>query len=752
MDGPSEPDRITRSVLDHLKGVLREGDPAAPAAPPGPARRLGRYEILSELGQGGAGVVYRAHDPELRRIVALKRISRIPTESEKARFLREARTAAQLRHPNIVGIYDIGEAEGQTYIAMELVEGAPLDQAAAGLPRRRRLEIVRDVARALQAAHERGIAHRDIKPGNIVIRPDGQPVVLDFGLAKDVEPESRVTATGAVVGTPAYLSPEQALGHPGHVDTRTDLYSLGVVLYELVTGRLPHGETTLYGQVKAILEREPPSPSSIDRSVGRDLEAIILKALEKDKRYRYPTAAALAGDLDALLRGDPVGVRGGKALRWLRRRRKALALAGAAVAAAAAIVVFVRPADRPAALPAGEPGEADRLTANAEGEILKAIEAVRKGKAKRIQEPLLKAAEARLEEALKSFDGLARPYLVLAKSQSFRGAHAEALATLARMRRKVATVPEEQALVQEAHERVMLFAVEALPSADGFDLGRLRAQEGFAEFLQRLGKGPGRAAAIRPALEKAASGPPREAFAAARQLAAEEGDLESVPCVGHPLTALLAHGSNEMPRPPGPGAGCDKVIRMAAAIPGGRRSQAAAQQKALQEVIASEIVAPAGACYLLAHFDLSDDKADEAIRHAALARPAADQKYALEYFQGVCTLTRDPRRAAGHFERAAQLRPNLDEARYHLAAALAVQAGGRAAGEERDRLLGRALEILKEIAPRAKGAAGPDAPAPFDRTLLRFKLSIRTLQADPLLEPIRSHPRWGPELRRLGGR
>jgi len=268
--------------------------------------QYGRYETERELGRGSMGIVYQAHDPHLDRRVALKilRPDLVTTETFVQRFLKEAKAAARLSHPNIVAVYDADEAQGTIYIAMELLAGEPLDR----IMRTRKFsesEIIHfgiQVARVLDYAHENGIVHRDIKPANIILDPKGQIKITDFGVARIEDPSApQLTMAGEVMGTPAYMSPEQALGKS--VDGRTDLYSLGVVLYELSTGVRPFRGETLSAVLMAIVHETPPEPQSINASLSPDLARIIMRCMSKVPEERFQTGEALAKALESMGRG-----------------------------------------------------------------------------------------------------------------------------------------------------------------------------------------------------------------------------------------------------------------------------------------------------------------------------------------------------------------------------------------------------------------------------------------------------------------
>jgi tetratricopeptide (TPR) repeat protein/ribosomal protein S27E len=289
-------------------------------------QKIGRFQIECELGHGGYGTVFKAHDSKLQRLVAVKvpRHGGGGTEKERQRFLREARNASRLHHPGIVPIFDLGESDGLVYIVSEFVDGSTL---AALLPPRKlsfreAAEIVASVSDGLQAAHESGVVHRDIKPSNIIIDRSGQPHLTDFGMARQFENDATLTVEGQVLGTPAYMSPEQAAGNSHRVDRRTDTYGLGVVLYELLTGERPfHGTTQMV--IQQVLSDDPKNPRSLNSGIPHDLETICLKAIDKVPDRRYQSARELADDLRRWLRNEPVQARRigalGRAYRWVRR-------------------------------------------------------------------------------------------------------------------------------------------------------------------------------------------------------------------------------------------------------------------------------------------------------------------------------------------------------------------------------------------------------------------------------------------------
>jgi serine/threonine-protein kinase len=280
----------------------------------GPPRDFGHYEILEELGRGGMGVVYKARQRNPERTVAVKMLLRgdLASAADLARFRAEAQSAARLEgHANIVSVHEVGEWEGQPYFSMKYVEGTTLARLVAEgpLPPRDAARFVAGVCRAVHYAHQQGILHRDLKPANVLIDRHGQPHVTDFGLAKRVQGGETLTQTGAIVGTPSYMAPEQAAGSRGVLSPASDVYSLGAILYELLTGRPPFQAATPMDTIMLVLEQDVVPPRLLNPKVDRELEQICLKCLQKPADLRYASAAALADDLEAFVNGERGSVR-----------------------------------------------------------------------------------------------------------------------------------------------------------------------------------------------------------------------------------------------------------------------------------------------------------------------------------------------------------------------------------------------------------------------------------------------------------
>jgi len=333
--GTAEPDSV---AADHAS------QPSTPNSQPTPLRSFGDYELLEEIARGGMGIVYRARQKSLGRIVALK-VLLFGDQSGKdlaQRFRAEAAAAASLQHPNIVAIHEVSAHEGQPFFVMDFIDGQSLARLAAGqpLPAARAARYVRIVAEAIHYAHERGILHRDLKPSNVLIDPFDQPRVTDFGLAKRLHHDSELTLSGQVLGSPNYMPPEQAAAKRGLVGRRSDVYSLGAILYHLLTGRPPFVGETLTDTLQDVVNKEPVSPRLLNPSVPRDLETLCLKCLEKEPSRRYQTALALAEDLDRFLKAEPIRARrvGPTARLWRWCRRKP-AVAGLITALAIALAV-----------------------------------------------------------------------------------------------------------------------------------------------------------------------------------------------------------------------------------------------------------------------------------------------------------------------------------------------------------------------------------------------------------------------------
>lgn len=301
-----------------VEGLARSNTPTItsrplPTTPNAPLpRSFDRFELVEELGRGGMGVVYKAWDPELQRHVALKMILRGPHASpdDLARFRQEAKASAGLTHPNIVPVYQVGDTDGQAFFCLKFIAGPTLAKTVAEgpLPQKQAAEIVREIARAVQHAHEHGVLHRDLKPSNVLLDEQNHPLVTDFGLAKRFVGDPSITGTGAILGTPSYMAPEQA-DASGTTSPASDIYSLGAILYELLTGRPPFLASSPVDTLLLVRSEEPVRPKLLNPNIDLDLELICRKCLEKNPSHRYVSASALANDLDAFLKGEPVSAR-----------------------------------------------------------------------------------------------------------------------------------------------------------------------------------------------------------------------------------------------------------------------------------------------------------------------------------------------------------------------------------------------------------------------------------------------------------
>lgn len=303
---------LARAVGSHAGASLSEAaaDPAPRLAPLELPFQFGDYELLEEIGRGGMGVVYRARQISLGRIVAVKMLlgGQWASSADQTRFRAEAEAAARLEHPHIVPVYEVGDCDGHAFFSMKYVAGQTLSQrlAAGPMPPRQAAHILSLVAQAIDFAHQQGVLHRDLKPSNILLDEVGQPLVTDFGLAKRFHDPVNLTRSGSVLGTPAYMPPEQASGNRGQMGVTSDVYSLGSILYHMLTGRPPFEAASPMEVVLKVLEQDPPLPRVIDPKVDRDLEMVVLRCLQKPPDLRYASAAALAQDLQAYLHDEPL--------------------------------------------------------------------------------------------------------------------------------------------------------------------------------------------------------------------------------------------------------------------------------------------------------------------------------------------------------------------------------------------------------------------------------------------------------------
>src|SRR5438094_1070311 len=330
-----------------------EDEPVGGVADSGPPVTMlmdfGDYELLEQIGRGGQGVVFRARQKSLNRTVALKVINlgQWASKTHLKRFRLEAEAAAHLEHPGIVAIHEVGERDGQCYFSMKFIEGGQLDEVVKQTPMsiRQAVELITKVARIVHYAHEHGILHRDIKPGNILLDAKGEPHLTDFGLARLVESESSVTQTLDVLGTPSYMAPEQAVGNNAAISSVTDVYGLGAVLYQLLTGQPPFAGGTTYETIKLLLDTEPKPPRLVNPKIDRDLSTICLKCLEKDPKRRYASSLALAEDLERWLKHEPIRARHTgifvRGRKWVRRNPTSALLAASLIVLAVPLGVMI---------------------------------------------------------------------------------------------------------------------------------------------------------------------------------------------------------------------------------------------------------------------------------------------------------------------------------------------------------------------------------------------------------------------------
>ncbi len=479
--------------------------------------RIGPYEILGELGRGGMGVVYRAGDPALGRIVALKVLPAGSHPEYRERFLREGRVAARLRHPGIVTVHAAGVAEapggpggeGSAYLVMDLIDGESLADVLdrETLPPDRAARVVEAVARALAHAHSQGVIHRDVKPGNILLDRVGTPHLADFGLAREVEGGAALSQSGAAVGTPHYMAPEQLEARPGGVDARADIWACGIVLYECLAGERPFGGSTPVAVLTQVATREAPPIRRRVPSVPRDLETIILRCLERDPARRYPTAEALADDLGRFVRLEPILARPASALHRIRRhvaRRKAVFAVGAVSAvllASGAAVLLPRLGTAEREAEEARAAATLRLREASEG-ALEAALALRRAGDLGAMRKYADRVERTCREAIASMPDSAEPHYRLGRMLR------------ALMRDEEALAEQERALAKEAaygpslYERVVLVARLMRRRADALHEDALRV-EGARLAEEGGGRVKPGAASEAPSRHALAAGDPR---------------------------------------------------------------------------------------------------------------------------------------------------------------------------------------------------------------------------------------------------
>ena len=347
--GPLADEAVAPTGRDDPGRVEKLPHDSAPSRPADVLRDYGDYELLEEIGRGAQGIVYRARQKSLNRTVALKVIGlgQWATQAHLKRFRLEAEAAASLDHPCIVPIYEVGERDGSCYFSMKFIDGGQLDEMAKHQPIsfRNAAELIAKLARTVHHAHEHGILHRDIKPGNILIDAKGEPHLTDFGLARLVETESTLTRTMEVLGTPSYMAPEQARGQNEQLTRATDVYGLGAVFYQLLTGHPPFAGGTTYETVRLVVETEPRQPRLWNPKIDRDLSTICLKCLDKDPKRRYASALALAEDLEHWLRHEPIRARHTgvftRGKKWVRRNPTTALLFVLSLAFAATVGVMI---------------------------------------------------------------------------------------------------------------------------------------------------------------------------------------------------------------------------------------------------------------------------------------------------------------------------------------------------------------------------------------------------------------------------
>jgi serine/threonine-protein kinase len=444
--------------------------PFVPTPPPPEGTALPQvpgYAVEAVLGQGGMGIVFRARHLRLNRPVALKMLLAGPyaRPQELERFQREAEAVAGLRHPNVVQVYDVGDVDGRPYFTMELVEGGSLADKLAGTPcpAGPAAALVAAVAEAIQAAHQCGIVHRDLKPANVLLTGEGTPKVTDFGLARRLDGGEGLTLTGAAMGTPSYMAPEQARGDKGTIGPATDVYALGVVLYECLTGRPPFRADTATATLRQVVEEEPVPPARLNPRVPRDLETICLKCLQKGPGQRYVSAAALADDLRRFEKGEPITARPPGALeraaRWVRRRPTAAALLAAGLLMLAGVI----------AAAVWYAGDRARLRAEAHGRAKLATAA-------------LDDAEMHLKDLRAKLDGAPQAWDLLSDIDRW-----EALVKQARQdwQRAVAAVGDDALMAEETRARIQAVEDAVAREQAAYNLAKELddiAVEAFASF------------------------------------------------------------------------------------------------------------------------------------------------------------------------------------------------------------------------------------------------------------------------------